>query len=75
MTFMLPEGLSEKDEIELEWGIDGDRTMVTASLGDATIIVETGPRGAPIVPWLVASLPQLLETAWAELEGDEEETE
>lgn len=71
----LPAGLTETDEIDIEWVKDDGRTMVTAALGDATIIVETGTEGASVVPWLVASLPQILEAAWAAIESTEEETE
>lgn len=74
MSTTLPNGAVVDDEISLEWEVDDDRTMVTASLGDATIIVETGPEGAEVVPWLVASMPQILETAWAAIETNEQET-
>lgn len=65
MTHMLPEGITPDDEIEVSWAADEDGiSVVTASLGDAEIVIKTSERHAQIIPWLVAAVPGILEAAW-----------
>ena len=73
---MLPEGIDSTDEIELSSELEDGRWLVTATLGTTTIMTETDVASVETLPWLVASLPQILETAWAAIETQlSEETE
>ena len=73
MTAVLPAGLEPSDEIEVNWAREGKKTTVTIKLGKAKIVVSTTPKSAGLVPWLVASLPQILEAAWAAMDDDAQE--
>ena len=74
MSIGLPEGLSPDDEIEVTWERDDISTKVTVNLGEVTITVETTEASAPLVPLLVAAMPNILEAAWDAIdEGDNQE--
>jgi hypothetical protein len=68
----LPPDIAPDDEIQVTWERDDVSTKVTATLGEATITVESSHEAGPTVPWLVASLPNILEAAWAAIEADQE---
>lgn len=69
MTEGLPDGVGPDDEIALVWERAEDgTTRVTAELGGASITVVTDEESSDLVPWLVASMPQILETAWAAID-------
>lgn len=68
----LPEGVQPGDEVSLTWEHTEDGTKIVASLGEASITVESTEAGAPAVPWLAASLNHILETAWALIEAEEQ---
>jgi hypothetical protein len=71
----LPGGLEPSDEIEVTWERDEFSTKVTATLGEASIVVETSEDGSPIVPWMVAALPSILEAAWSAIESENDPEE
>lgn len=71
MTAPLPPGVDPSDQIEISWK-RGKKTKVVASLGGATIKIITDDESAERVPWLVASLPQILEAAWASINDQED---
>lgn len=68
---MLPPGISEVDELEIEWTRDERGATVTVSLGEVTIIVDTPYTSVEITPWLVAALPNAMEAAWAAIEQED----
>lgn len=68
----LPPDVDPQDEIEVTWTSDEHSTKVVATLGEASVSVECSEDGAQIVPWLIASMPQILETAWDAIEAEEE---
>lgn len=69
----LPSHLDPGDEIEVSWERDDISTKVTASLGEASITVETTPEAANTVPWLISAMPSILEAAWSAIEGTPQE--
>lgn len=71
----LPPEISPDDEVEVVWERDEFSTRVTATLGEATIVIETSEDGTAVLPWLVAALPNILESAWAAIDNDEESQE
>lgn len=68
---ILPEGITEDDEIEVDWVRKGKKTIVTIQLGKAKIVVSTTPKSADALQWLVASLPQVLNAAYDQIEAQE----
>lgn len=64
----LPPGIDPEDEINVTWEHTDDGIRVVASLGEASITVEASPDAIERLPWLAASLPQILEAAWAQIE-------
>lgn len=74
MTALPPE-ISPNDEVEVSWVRDEFSTRVIATLGEASVTVETSEDGAPLIPWLVAAMPSVLEAAWAAIENDDKSEE
>jgi hypothetical protein len=74
MSHLIPEGIEQDDEIALTWERDEDGVKIVAVLGECSIKLETSYEGADVLPWLVASLPNILEQAWAAIEAAEDET-
>lgn len=73
---ILPEGISPEDEIAVLWHRDEDgNTKIVAELGGAKVTIETDENSVPLVPWLVASTPNILEAAWQAIEGGNEQQE
>lgn len=68
---LLPAGIDPSDQIEIEWDRTDKRTRVVARLGGARFIVKTDDESSHLVPWLVASAPQILEAAWAAIENND----
>lgn len=73
MSAELPEGIVPEGEIAITWVRDDLSTKVTATLGEATITVETTEDSAHVVPWLVGALPTILEAAWAQIEAQNDD--
>ncbi len=71
MSAMLPEGISEDDEVKILWERGPKGVKVKASLGGVQIVVKTKYGSEQTLPWLAASLPTILETAWAEIASQE----
>lgn len=71
MTGELPPGLEGDAETEVSWERGESGTLVTVTLGDVTIMIDTTHEAASTVPWLVAALPNVLEAAWAVIEQEE----
>lgn len=66
----LPEGIDGDDEIVVLWKTDEDgNTEVTSQLGGAKVVITTDEESVHLVPWLVASAPQVLDAAWSQIEA------
>ena len=69
----LPAGVDSGDEIEIGSELEDGCWNVSISLGETTILIETTSEQIETLPWLIASMNQILETAWAALELEETE--
>lgn len=71
----LPPGVTRGDELEVTWESDDLSTTVKVVLGEVSILVECSHEAAPTVPWVVATLPEILERAWDAIESDTNQQE
>lgn len=60
---IVPEGVDASQPIDVEWDPSGGRTMITVTMGGATIIIDTDPGSAVNVPLLIQALPNILDRA------------
>jgi hypothetical protein len=67
---ILPPGVQEGDEIAMTWERNEDGIKIVACLGEASITVESSYDAVETVPWLAASLPNILEAAYDALENE-----
>lgn len=71
---ILPPGIAADDEIAIVWDMTGETLLVTASLGDARITVESATEeSVELIPWLIASLPDIMNAAWDAIESQDQE--
>lgn len=68
MTDLLPSGIEPEDEIAVSWKTSEEGVTIDITLGGASVTVASSYDSTETVPWIVASLPQILEAAWAEIE-------
>lgn len=59
---------AEGDFIEIGSTLEDGVWLVSAELGDTTILIETTTDDVDSLPVLVHSMNQILETAWAAIE-------
>lgn len=71
----IPPDIDPDDQIQVTWERDEISTKVVATLGEVTITVENAHEAAEVVPWLVGSLPSILEAAWAAIESNDEQAD
>lgn len=69
----LPAGLSASDEVMVTWDNGEGGTEVVITLGGAKVTVFTDHESAELVPWIVASLPNILTQAWDAIEAAEDQ--
>lgn len=58
---IVPEGVDTSLPIDVESDVTDGRTMVTVTMGGATIILETNPESAVLLPLLIRGLPTILD--------------
>lgn len=66
---IIPEGVDASLPIDVEWEARVGRTLVTVTMGGATIMIETDPESAANVPLLIQAMPRILDTAYAAQEA------
>jgi hypothetical protein len=64
----MSEGVDEGDFIKIGSTLEGDDWLVTAELGDTTIMIETTRDDVDSLPVLVNSMSTILDTAWSAIE-------
>lgn len=67
----LPEGIDPEAEIALTWERNDDIVKVTASLDDATIVVDS-QAGSDASHVLVHALPAIMNTAYEAINSQED---
>jgi hypothetical protein len=63
---IVPEGVDVDQPIDIDRSVTGDRTMVSITMGGATIIIETDPESAVNLPLLIQGLPNILDRLYQE---------
>lgn len=58
---IVPEGVDISLPIDVESSVTDGRTMVSVTMGGATIILETDPASAVNLPVLINGLPNILD--------------
>ena len=58
---MAPEGVDVDQPIDVDCDVNAGRTMVTVTMGGATIMIETDPESAVNLPVLIQGLPNILD--------------
>ena len=69
MSVALPPGVEADDEIAMTWERNEDGVKIVASLGEASITVEASYDATETLPWLVGSLPAILNAAYDAIEA------
>lgn len=67
---ILPESIDPEDEISILWEHTDEGARVTASLGDAKIVVES-EEGSEACVVLVQALPAIMNAAYDAMEQEE----
>lgn len=63
---IVPEGVDIDQPVDIDRSVTGDRTMVSVTMGGATIIIETDPESAVNLPLLIQGLPNILDRLYQE---------
>lgn len=71
MTVNLPPGVEADDEIAMTWERGEDGIKIVAVLGESSITLESSYDATETLPWLVGSLPSILNAAYDAMEAAE----